>query len=132
MFGYGNTIRAAVLAIQGASENIANALVRDILRVFDRMRIDQIWIKDLLPALHQLEDAQWGVFFGIDGIEDAHKLTATELYRLLRRKGIKPRTIWKYTNGVRCSNNGFRREQSSVCAETSPATHRHSPTKSCT
>jgi hypothetical protein len=111
VLGYGDTIRAAALAIQGASENMVNALVRDIRRVFDRAGIAQEWTRDLLEALHQLEDAQWSAFFGIDGTEDPHKLTATELYRLLRGKGVKSCTVWKRINGVRCSKNGFRRQQ---------------------
>jgi hypothetical protein len=111
VLGYGDTIRTAALTIQGASENVGNALVRDIHRVFDRTGTDQEWTKDLLEALHQLEDAQWSGFFGIDGTKDPHKLTTTEFYRLLRGKRVESRTVWKRINGVRRSNNGFYREQ---------------------
>jgi hypothetical protein len=62
-------------------------------------------------AIQGAIDARWSVFFGIEGTRDPHPLTASELYRLLRRKGIKPRTIWKYIDGKRRSNNGFKREQ---------------------
>jgi Protein of unknown function (DUF3631) len=111
VLGYVNTTRAAALAIQGAIENMANVLVLDICRVFDQQKIDQVWTNELLDGLHQCEDARWSVFFGIEGTRDPHPLTASELYRLLRRKGIKPRTIWKYIDGKRRSNNGFKREQ---------------------
>ena len=46
-------------------------------------------------------------FFGLDGTEDPHKLIPTELYRLLRRKGIWSRTVWKRIQGKRVDNVGF-------------------------
>jgi Protein of unknown function (DUF3631) len=109
--GYPNTGRAAALAIQRATENIVNRLLSDIRRVFNLSKAEVLWTGELLAELHQLDDGFWNVFFGIEGTKDPHQLTSTELYRLLRGKRIKPRTVWHRVNGKRVSNLGFRREQ---------------------
>ena len=53
-----------------------------------------------------------GAFSGPDGNQDPHELKSSELYRMLRRKDIHARTIWKKRGGERDrSNNGFLRQQ---------------------
>ena len=105
--GYSNTACMAALAVQRAVENIVSNLLSDIRRVFNILNVDRLWTPELLDGLYQLKDSRWNTFFGLDGTEDPHKLIPTELYRLLRRKGIWSRTVWKRIQGKRVDNVGF-------------------------
>jgi hypothetical protein len=84
----------------------------DSRQIFERRGIDRIWTDpEFLPALHELENAGWDEFWGLDGDLDPHKLTRSELYRMLRTKGVRSRTVWKRIGGERVSDKGFLREQ---------------------
>jgi len=107
--GYGDTARAAALALHRPDENPVNALLSDIHRVFERG--DRFWTEELLKALHQLEDASWDEFWGIDGNKNPHELGRGELYQMLRAKRIQSRSVQKVVDGRRISRKGFMREQ---------------------
>ena len=107
--GYGDTARAAALALHRPDENPVNALVSDIHRVFEGS--DRFWTEELLSMLHQIEEASWDEFWGLDGTKDPHKLQRGELYQMLRAKCIRSRSVQKVVDGRRISRKGFTREQ---------------------
>jgi hypothetical protein len=107
--GYGDTARAAALALHRPHENPVNALVSNIHRVFEGS--DRFWTEELLSALHQLEDASWDEFWGLDGTKDPHKLRRGELYQMLRAKRIYSKSVQKVVDSRRISRKGFMREQ---------------------
>jgi hypothetical protein len=109
--GYGETARAAALAIHQPSDDPVVRLLFDIRTIFEQRAIDRIWTSELLRALYELENAKWDEFWGLKGDKDPHKLHKGELYRLLRTKKIQSRTVWKIGVGGRKSANGFLREQ---------------------
>jgi hypothetical protein len=99
VLGYGQTLRAAAVAIEAANFDPGIQLYRDIHSVFERLQADCLWTADLLQALSEIETGRWA------------SLTTKKLYDLLYRKGIDYRTVWKtFTHGRR-SNNGFHRGQ---------------------
>ena len=108
--GYGATARAVAQALYHPIDDPTTRLLFDIRRVFDGPpRLDSSWTPDLLQALHGLED--WDEFWGLDGNQDPHKLRRPELYRLLKGKGIRSRTVTKTVDGKRVSFKGFYRSQ---------------------
>jgi len=109
--------RAAALAIHSPTEDdLVKPLVFDICnQVFEQGGIKSIWTPELLDALHQLPNAHWDEFRGLDGCKDPHKLTRAELYDLLRELDppIESRSVQKVVggNGERKSAKGFYRTQ---------------------
>ena len=109
--GYGETARAIARRLSHDSVEMEIVLLADIQRIFEQHSIDRIWTDELLLALHQLEDAPWDEFWGLDDNEEPHKLRKGELYRLLRRKGIRSRSVQRARGEHRESRKGFLREQ---------------------
>jgi hypothetical protein len=72
-----------------------------------------IWTTELLSALHELPNAYWDEFRGIEGNKDPHKLMLAELYDLLDKLDppIKSKSIQKVAGGERKSRKGFDRSQ---------------------
>jgi hypothetical protein len=109
--GYSATARAIALQLHRHNIELEVALLADIQRVFEQRGIDRIWTEELLLALHQLENASWDEFWGLDDTEEPHKLRRGELYRLLRLKGIRSRSVQRARGEHRESRKGFLREQ---------------------
>ena len=109
--GYGATARAVALRLHHHNVELEVTLLADIRRIFEQLGIDRIWTDELLRALHQLEDAAWDEFWGLDDNEEPHKLRKGELYRLLRKKGICSRSVQRTFGERRKSRKGFLREQ---------------------
>jgi hypothetical protein len=109
--GYGATARAIALRLNRHNVEQEIVLLADIRRIFEQRGIDRIWTDELLLALHQLDDAPWDEFWGLDDNEDPHKLRKGDLYRLLRRKGIRSRSVQCARGEHRESRKGFLREQ---------------------
>ena len=107
--GYGDTARAAALALHRPDENPVNALMFDIRCVFEGS--DRFWTEELLSALHQLEKSSWDEFWGLDATKDPHKLRRGELYQMLHTKRIFSKSVQKVVGGERVSRKGFTREQ---------------------
>ena len=63
--GYGETARAAALALQQPSDDPVVRLLFDINRVFEQLGVDRIWTPELLQALYELENANWDEFWGL-------------------------------------------------------------------
>lgn len=110
--GYPETARAAVLEIYQPSEDLLDPLVFNIYQVFEQHE-KSIWTTELLSALHELPNAHWDKFRGIEGNKDPHKLTLGELYDLLDKLDppIKSKSIQKVVGGERKSRKGFDRTQ---------------------
>ena len=110
--GYPETARAAVLEIYQPSEDLLDPLVFNIYQVFEQHK-RSIWTTELLSALHELPNAHWDEFRGIEGNKDPHKLTRGELYDLLDKLDppIKSKSIQKAVGAERKSHKGFDRAQ---------------------
>jgi hypothetical protein len=90
--------------------NLVVRLLWDIFRVFEACAVDALWVEDLLTALHQLPDARWDEV-GLDEGAAPRKLNRADLLLLLRKKGIRTRSVWKQLdNGQRESRRGFYRK----------------------
>jgi Protein of unknown function (DUF3631) len=109
---YAETARAAVLEIYQPSEDLLDPLVFNIYQVFEQHK-RSIWTTELLSALHELPNAHWDEFRGIEGNKDPHKLTRGELYDLLDKLDppIKSKSIQKLVGAERKSHKGFDRAQ---------------------
>ena len=109
--GYGVTARAIALRLHRHNIELEVVLLADIQRVFEQHNLDRIWTDELLAALHQLEGSSWDEFWGLEDNEEPHKLRKGDLYRLLRRKGIRSRSVQRVCGEHRESRKGFLREQ---------------------
>ena len=106
--GYGATARAVARALYHPIDDPTTRLLFDIRRALDGPpRLDNIWTLDLLRTLHAFEDGNWDEFWGLGGDQDPHKLRRPELYRLLKTKGIRSRTVSKTVDGKRKSAKGI-------------------------
>jgi Protein of unknown function (DUF3631) len=94
--GYGDAARDAAvrLGADRLDEDAALVLLKDIRIVFAAHGVDRIHSAVLVKALLTLDDAQWDEFRGVNDDRPARKLSKSELARLLRPFGIRPRTIW--------------------------------------
>jgi hypothetical protein len=128
--GYGETARAAALAIHQPSDDPVVRLLFDIHRVFEQRRIDRVWTSELLKALHELGDAKWDEFWGLNGDDDPHELQRPELYRLLRTKNIRSCTVWKPTDKGAKATRDSTASSSNLFGTSFSPTQRHSRTKS--
>jgi hypothetical protein len=68
-------------------------LLRDIRIVFDNLDVDRIFTVALLEELYKLEDASWSGWTGLDDDRPPHRITASELARMLKPFGIAPKTV---------------------------------------
>jgi hypothetical protein len=85
-------------------------LLIDIRGIFDRLRTDRICSGTLIGELLLLADAPWSDWKGPNDDRPARKLNQSELARLLRGFGIKPRSIWLMEPGDK-SRKGYLRDQ---------------------
>jgi hypothetical protein len=110
--GSPETGRAAVLEIYQPSEDLLDPLVFDIYQVFEQHG-KSIWTTELLSALHELPNAHWHEFRGIERNKDPRKLALAELYDMLDKLDppIKSKSIQKVVGGERKSRKGFDRTQ---------------------
>jgi hypothetical protein len=65
----------------------------DIRFIFDERGVDRIPSKDLVAAMHELESI-WLDWRGPKDDRPPHRLNQSELARLLRPFGIRPRSMW--------------------------------------
>ena len=93
--GHGEDARAAAIALcaNRPDEDPGVILLNDI-RVFDTMGVDRISSLALVEALHAIEDGLWLDWRGPNDDRPPRKLNQSELARLLRPFGIRPKTIW--------------------------------------
>jgi hypothetical protein len=104
--GYG-AARAALKTKVHSQEDPAVVLLHDIRRIFVRDNLHSVFTRELLVALHELQDSFWDEFPGIGGNEKLHRLSRDELYKLLAFKRI-------YRTNVRQGDKfakGFYRSQ---------------------
>jgi Protein of unknown function (DUF3631) len=106
--GYSATARAIMRMMVRPQDDQAIALLRDIRRIFVRDNLHCIFTRELLDALHKLEDGFWDEFPGINGNEKLHKVTRDELYRLLGFKRVYKTNVRKEGNKF---GKGFYRHQ---------------------
>jgi uncharacterized protein DUF3631 len=93
--GYDATARAIARTMVRPQDDPAVVLLRDIRRIFVRDNLHSIFTRELLEALHKLEDGFWDEFPGIDGNKKLHKLTRDELYKLLKFKRVYRASVRK-------------------------------------
>ena len=94
--GHGEAARTALLKLHSnrPDEDPGVSLLADIGKVFLARGVDCIGSKDLVEAVLELEDAVWAEWRGVNDDRSPHKLTQSELARLLQPFGIRSKTIW--------------------------------------
>jgi uncharacterized protein DUF3631 len=92
---YDRAARAAAVALNAymLDEDPAVVALADIRYVFDEQAVERISSADLVAAMHALE-SMWLDWRGPKDDRPPHKLNQSELARLLRPFGIRPRSIW--------------------------------------
>ena len=110
--GYGEIARLAAVALTAnrPDEDPGVILLGDIRAIFGRLGVDRLTSKVLIEALLALDDALWADWRGPNDDRPPRKLNQSDMARLLRPFGIRPRTIrlgLQQTNTAR----GYLREQ---------------------
>jgi hypothetical protein len=112
--GHGEDARAAAIALcaNRPDEDPGVVLLTDIRTVFLGLGTDRVASAALVGALLELDDAMWADWRGPHDDRPPRKLSQSELARLLRPFGIRPKTIWPAQRrpGSR-SNRGYLRSQ---------------------
>ena len=132
-FGRGREARVAALKLNAGlpDDDYKVFLLEDIRDVFDVLDTDRIWTSVLLDKLYTLGTGMWLEWCGENDDRPPHKLTPTELARMLRDFPIKPRTVFQ--TGPRKSRgpsaSGYYRQDfetawASYCTPHTP-THPH-------
>ena len=105
---------AAIALSRGRNddEDIGVLLLRDIRNVFDTEAVDRLASTALVDALNQLEDGFWAEYRGPSDDQHPRRLSQAELAQLLKRFGIRPRTIWPLRRkaGSKSAKGYFRRQ----------------------
>ena len=112
--GWGERAREAlaVFAQEYIDVDVRILLLIDIRKVFDTCGLDRISSKDLLDALHAMDESDWREFRGIRGDGSLHRLRDSELAAMLRDYRIRSRTIWPANRTADSkSSKGYRRSQ---------------------
>jgi hypothetical protein len=93
--GHGEAARTALVKLHSnrSDEDPGVSLLADIGKVFLARGVDSIGSKDLVEAMLELEDAVWAEWRGVNDDRSPHKLTQSELARLLQPFGIRSKTI---------------------------------------
>jgi len=92
--GHGEAARTALVKLHSnPDEDPGVSLLADIGKVFLARGVDRIGSKDLVEAMLELEDAVWAEWRGVNDDRSPHKLTQSELARLLQPFGIRSKTI---------------------------------------
>jgi hypothetical protein len=87
-------------------------LLRDIRTVFQTRAIDRIASSALVEELLGLDEGLWTEWRGPNDDRPSRKLTQSELSRLLRPFGIRPKTIWPARRGPGDrSSRGYMRSE---------------------
>jgi hypothetical protein len=123
---WGQEAREAAIAFATAyhDEDAAVVLLEDIRTIFDKTGADRMASESLVKFLLEIEESGWSEYRGPCDDRQARKLTQSELARLLRPFGIRPRTFWPH--GPRkggSSRKGYLRAEfekawASYCAST--------------
>ena len=94
--GRGEEARAAAIALSAnrPDEDPAVVLLADIRTVFLTKGVDRIASADLVEALLGLDDGMWADWRGPNDDRPPRKLNPSELARMLRWFGIRPKPIW--------------------------------------
>jgi hypothetical protein len=93
--GYGEAARAAATTLfaNRLDEDIGVVALTDIRSAFDARGIDRITSKALIEALLALDDGLWTDWRGPNDDRPPRKFNQSDLARLLRPFGTRPRTI---------------------------------------
>jgi hypothetical protein len=111
--GHGEAARAAAVAlsVDRLDGDPSVILLIDIRTVFDTLGVDRITSAALTEALLAL-DSLWHDWRGLHDDRPARKLNQSELARLLRPFGIRPRSIWPAQRSPDAkSNKGYWRDK---------------------
>jgi len=111
---YGRQAREAAIAMSGDTfldEDPVVTLLKDIRGVFDARGVDRISSRELVDTLVVPDDSPWVEWRGQNGEQQSHRLTQSELARLLRPFHIRPRSMWpeKRTLDAK-STKGYQRQ----------------------
>jgi hypothetical protein len=123
-FGYGTEARVAAVALSAdwLDEDPGVVLLNDIRTDFGGLRADRIASSALVEALVRLDDGPWHEWRGVNDDRPPRKLTQSELSRLLRPFGIRPKTIWPARRGP-----GDRSSRGYLRSDFEPAWHSYCP-----
>jgi hypothetical protein len=111
--GHGTEAREAAIALNAdrMDEDPGIVLLTDIRTVFDALNVDRISSAALTEELIAL-DSLWDDWRGPNDDRPPRKLTQSELARLLRLFGTRPRTIWPAQRHAGAkSSKGYSRSQ---------------------
>jgi hypothetical protein len=99
--GHGESARAAAVGLcaNRPDEDPGVIALTDTRTIFFALNADRIASAALTVAMHDLDDGMWTDWRGPHDDRQPHKLTQSELARLLRPFGIRPRTIWPANRG---------------------------------
>jgi hypothetical protein len=129
--GHGEAARAAAttLSANRLDEDIGIVLLIHVRAVFEALSVNRISSEVLVAELHKLDDGMWLDWRGPNDDRPPHKLTQSELARLLRNFNIRPRTIWPENRvpGAK-SRRGYLKDQfepawRSYCGSPDTPTH---------
>jgi Protein of unknown function (DUF3631) len=112
--GHGEAARAAAIELNAnrRDEDPGVVLLADIRTVFLARDIDRIASLGLVEALVGLDDGFWNEWGGLQDDRSPHKLTQSELARILKRFQIRPSTIWPlHRRPGDSSSRGYYRHQ---------------------
>lgn len=113
-FESGETARLAAVALSAErpDEDPGVTLLIDIRNIFQTLGIDRIPSSALVDALTTVDHGIWHEWRGLRDDRQPRKLTQSELSRLLRPFGIRPKTIWKAQRRPGdTSSRGYTRSQ---------------------
>jgi len=94
---WGALAREAAIALTRGrrDEDIVVVLLHAIRDVFDATAADRLAGKEIVTALHAMEDGGWDAWGGEHGDRPPHRITNAELAHVLRQRfGIRSRSIW--------------------------------------
>jgi hypothetical protein len=69
-------------------------LLNDVRRVFDTLGVNRVAKEELVAKVIELGDTYWTCWRGPNDLGTPHQLTKIEFSSLLRRFGIRSRTVW--------------------------------------
>ena len=88
---------AALAALRIKKQDSAHLMLVSSMRVFPVLTIDRCRCDEFVKALHDLHDAPWNEYCGLQGKGVPHKIKEAKVTQLLSRYEIRPGTVWPST-----------------------------------
>jgi Protein of unknown function (DUF3631) len=91
-------------------EDLAVVLLQDIRTIFDARGVDRLFSKSIVEALRAMDDAPWSEWRGVHDNQQPRPLSQAQLAAILKRFGIRPRSIWPSRGEGSRSFKGYYRD----------------------